>query len=292
MTVALGTLIKNQRQQLGIPQKNLALLCNVSRQCLGHIESGKTTKPDLSVLKKLYDYLDLSIDFFDFLALAGYRKPSEANELGEIIYKFRLKQGLSDIELARKCNITTPTLTCIEKGQTKKPSQGILKLLYETLELPMDFFNFLTLGGYCQTFDTDDNLAHTIYNFRLIQGLSKRDLACKCHIAISTLICIENGQTKQPSKNILKELYENLVLYLYLDFHEFLKMGGYDNESMQWGNIIFQERLRHKLTQEELSMLSNVPLKDLHYIEMGYINPSISIIEALAIPLEINLEHF
>ena len=60
------------------------------------------------------------------------------NLLGKKIKELRLKNNLSQDELARKANIPYTTLTKIEVGVIKKPSVFVVAKIAKTLSISLD----------------------------------------------------------------------------------------------------------------------------------------------------------
>lgn len=62
----------------------------------------------------------------------------QEQQLGQNIKKLRLKQGLSQDELARKAGIPYTTLTKVETSVIKKPSVFIVSKLAKTLGVSIE----------------------------------------------------------------------------------------------------------------------------------------------------------
>lgn len=75
--------LKTARKELGITQKEIASIINVSQQCYSDYENGKTA-PDLMTLSKIADVLNTTVDYLlgrtdDFGNLVN-SNPSIANK--------------------------------------------------------------------------------------------------------------------------------------------------------------------------------------------------------------------
>lgn len=63
---------------------------------------------------------------------------NQANSLGKKIKKLRLKNHLSQDELARKADVPYTTLTKIETGIIKKPSVYVVAKIAKALNITVD----------------------------------------------------------------------------------------------------------------------------------------------------------
>jgi len=64
--------------------------------------------------------------------------------IGTVIKSLRKKQGLKQIELASKCELSQSYLSSIEKG-TKEPTLGVLKDIANALSMPLPILIFYSL---------------------------------------------------------------------------------------------------------------------------------------------------
>ena len=65
-------------------------------------------------------------------------------DIGQILAELRKKKGLSQVELAKKAEITQASLSHIESG-TKKPHKSTIEKLCEVLGMPVQMFYFLAI---------------------------------------------------------------------------------------------------------------------------------------------------
>ncbi len=140
----LADLVRTGRLHKRYSQENLAKLCGISRQTLGGIERGKSTKPQRMTMRNLAYYLDLELD--ELMKSSGYWCERKEKTLADIVRNARLHKGYSQDNLAKLCGISKKTLSYIEKGNGIKPRIVTLKILSDYLEL--DIHKLREICGY------------------------------------------------------------------------------------------------------------------------------------------------
>lgn len=114
--------LKAIRCRLGLSQKKMRELLNVSKSTYSRWETGEKIIP-LKHLVNLCNELQISIDFL--LGISENKTPLNKNALevnmekiGTNIYELRKKQNLTQKELAAKLNTTQSTISAYENGKT------------------------------------------------------------------------------------------------------------------------------------------------------------------------------
>lgn len=101
--------------------KDLAKLSCLSEETISNIEKSRTT-PNINSLSLLSQALNSSNSYI----LDTNKWPE--NNSGEIIYKYRMISGLSQRQLAEKCNLHPSTIKDYEDNKIRNKST--LKIIY------------------------------------------------------------------------------------------------------------------------------------------------------------------
>lgn len=109
----LGDRVKKLRLLNNYTIKDLCKKCNLSPETISNIEKNRT-KPSIISLNKLSQNLNTSNAYL----LNTNNWPE--NNPGEIIYKYRMKKGLSQRKLAKMCNLHYSTIKDYEDGRISK----------------------------------------------------------------------------------------------------------------------------------------------------------------------------
>lgn len=120
--------------------------------------------------------------------------------LGERVRKLRLSQGLTIKELAKKSCMSEETISNIEKSRTT-PYANTLTKISQALNSNNQYL--LDTNSW-----PEETPAQIIYKYRMILGLSQRQLAKKCNLNYSTITDYENGRLSNP--DTLKIIYKNI----------------------------------------------------------------------------------
>ncbi len=120
--------------------------------------------------------------------------------LGERVKKIRLSNNYTIKDLAENCNISPETISNIEHGRTT-PNISTVSILSQALGTS----NKYLLGAENWPEDTP---AEIIYKYRMIAGLSQRQLAKKCGLHDSTIQDYEND--KLNKKTTIQVIYESI----------------------------------------------------------------------------------
>ncbi len=214
----LADLVRTGRLHKRYSQENLAKLCGISRQTLGGIERGKSTKPQRMTMRNLAYYLDLELD--ELMKSSGYWCERKEKTLAALVRSARLHKGYSQENLARLCGMGKQTLVAIERGKSTKPQPITMKKLADYLDLELD--EVMKNSGY-QYEREEKTLADIVRNARLHKGYSQDNLAKLCGISKKTLSYIEKGNGIKPRIVTLKILSD----YLELDIHKLREICGY-----------------------------------------------------------------
>lgn len=139
-----GKRIMELRTEKGITQSELAKIIGISRSALSLYEIEKR-EPDIDTLNKLATFFDVWVDYLighsdqrNSDALFEYRYISISNRLGNILNKYRENHNLSEIDFAKKLDITLETYTGIEAGKYT-PSLNLLRKLAEIMGYDLDY---------------------------------------------------------------------------------------------------------------------------------------------------------
>ena len=115
-----GNNLKQLRERIGISQKSLAELLNVTRPAYTQYESEYNIIP-LKHLNTLCNYFNVSLDYiFNFNNEKNY--PNSKNEIdktlaGKRLKEFRKENNLTQEKLAKKLNTTHSVIADYEKGR-------------------------------------------------------------------------------------------------------------------------------------------------------------------------------
>lgn len=120
----LGERVRKLRITKNLTIKGLATISNVSEETISNIEKSRTT-PNISTLNKICQGLSTSNTY-----LLNIDEWPE-NTQSEIIYKYRMISGLSQRQLADKCNIHQSTMFDYENGYIK--NTDTLEIIYKEI---------------------------------------------------------------------------------------------------------------------------------------------------------------
>lgn len=115
-----GKKLRELRERLGIPQKDLAKILNVERAAYTQYENEYNTIP-LIHLNTLANYFNVSIDYlFEFTNTKNYN--NSKNEIDKIksglrIKEFRKEHKLTQVKLASILNTTHSVIADYERGR-------------------------------------------------------------------------------------------------------------------------------------------------------------------------------
>ncbi|MDR7856282.1 helix-turn-helix transcriptional regulator [Tissierella sp.] len=118
----LGDRIRKLRLLMYLTIKDLSIKSCLSEETISNIEKSRTT-PNISSLNKLCQALNTNNTY-----LLGTDDWAEETQ-SEIIYKYRMISGLSQRQLAKKCNLHFSTIKDYENGKIKHPDT--LKIIYK-----------------------------------------------------------------------------------------------------------------------------------------------------------------
>ena len=115
-----GKKLRELRERLGIPQKDLAKILNVERAAYTQYENEYNTIP-LIHLNTMANYFNVSIDYlFEFTNTKNYN--NSKNEIDKIksglrIKEFRKEHKLTQVKLASILNTTHSVIADYERGR-------------------------------------------------------------------------------------------------------------------------------------------------------------------------------
>lgn len=120
--------------------------------------------------------------------------------LGDKVKKLRILNNLTIKELAKRCNLAPETISNIEKSRAI-PNITTLSKISQALN---------TTNAYLLNTDSwpEDTPGQIIYKYRMIAGLSQRQLAKLCGLHQSTIRDYENGKIANP--DTLKVIFKQL----------------------------------------------------------------------------------
>ncbi|MCF6466327.1 helix-turn-helix domain-containing protein [Clostridium sp. Cult2] len=122
------------------------------------------------------------------------------NTLGERVHKLRVSNNITIKDLAKLCNLSSETISNIEKSRTT-PNVTTLNKICQALE---------TTNAYLLGTDSwpESSPAEIIYKYRMNSGLSQRQLAKKCGLHQSTIKDYESNKISNP--DTLKIIYNKI----------------------------------------------------------------------------------
>lgn len=121
----LGERVRKLRLSQGLTIKELAKKSCMSEETISNIEKSRTT-PYANTLTKISQALNSNNQYL----LDTNSWPEETP--AQIIYKHRMILGLSQRQLAKKCNLNYSTITDYENGRLSNPDT--LKIIYKNIE--------------------------------------------------------------------------------------------------------------------------------------------------------------
>lgn len=165
--MTVGELIKKNRLEKGLTQKQLGEMANIAEPTIRRYELGKLN-PKYKTLQKIADALGVSV--MEFLP-----KPSKSKEQqGKRLYEARTLKGMTIEELAEKTQISVETLRNYENG-TQIPHFSQIYKICEALELD---YNFLTEGISSE--EKDSILEQYLGHSGIIEMDDKMQLKINC----------------------------------------------------------------------------------------------------------------
>lgn len=121
---SLGDRVHKLRLSTSITIKDLSKYCNLSEETISGIEKNKRS-PNISTINKLSQALNTTNKY-----LLGTNSWPENNP-GEIIYKYRAISGLTQRELAKKCNFHQSTIKDYESNRIS--NADTLNIIYSKI---------------------------------------------------------------------------------------------------------------------------------------------------------------
>lgn len=109
------------REDLGLKQKDIANILNITQQSYSLWENGTKIIP-LKHLNSLCNYYNVSMDYM--LGLSNTRHYDVINtdidksSIGKRLREFRIKNNVTQMELAKLLNTTHSTISAYESGKT------------------------------------------------------------------------------------------------------------------------------------------------------------------------------
>lgn len=107
----IGQRVKKQRIKKGLTIKEVSKLISTSSNAILNIEKERVLNPTIKVVRNLSKALDVSISYL----LDADNIPE--NTTAEIIKKYRLLSGLTQKELALKCDLKSASISDYENGR-------------------------------------------------------------------------------------------------------------------------------------------------------------------------------
>ena len=122
------------------------------------------------------------------------------NTLGDRVHKLRVSNNITINDLSKYCNISTDTISNIEHNRTT-PNISTINKISQALN---------TTNGYLLGVDKwpESTSGEIIYKYRMMAGLSQRQLAKKCGLHYSTIKDYENDKISNP--DTLKIIYNQI----------------------------------------------------------------------------------
>lgn len=121
---SLGDRVRKLRLSTNTTIKDLSKYCNLSEETISNIEKNKRS-PNISTINKLSQALNTTNKHL----LSAHNWPESSPK--EIIYKYRMISGLSQRQLAKKCNLHQSTIKDYEEG--KLSNEDTLKNIYSNI---------------------------------------------------------------------------------------------------------------------------------------------------------------
>lgn len=157
MEEKLSDYIKNQREKLGISQRELARRIDIDNASISYIEKGRIKKPSIDVLVKISKELNLNI--FKLIKMAGYEELEKMlymNQLDEI-----LEQGILN-------KVEKSVINKVISTKDNIPFLDIKKILKEYKNNNINEMDTIKLITVCSPIDTDDSLIYRCENEDII----------------------------------------------------------------------------------------------------------------------------
>lgn len=104
--------------------KLLASKCSISPQTISNIEKDRNF-PSISTINILSKELNSSNDYL--LQLSNLPE----DNIGQTIKKYRLKKGMTQEDLAKKCNLHKSTIKDYEDNRIKNETETLKKIYFE-----------------------------------------------------------------------------------------------------------------------------------------------------------------
>lgn len=128
-----GEAVRVARKKKHLSQHDVAKEIGISHVHVGYIERGMR-EPSFYIALRLCDILDIELKNWNETDIKNGFLGLGMVQLGAIVKETRLKKKLLQRDVAQKIGITRNQLSGIERG-IYKPSQNILRQLFEILEL-------------------------------------------------------------------------------------------------------------------------------------------------------------
>jgi len=120
----LGERVRKLKIKNNLTIKQLSIISQLSEETISNIEKAKTI-PNISTVVRLSQALSSSNGY-----ILGVNSWPEKTS-GEIIYKYRMISGLTQKQLAGKCNLHSSTIKDYEDGNLRNPDT--LKTIYAAI---------------------------------------------------------------------------------------------------------------------------------------------------------------
>lgn len=123
--------------------------------------------------------------------------------IGRKLSEARKSKHMSQIQLAKRCNVSLSTIQRLERGEVKS-SLSRLHQISEGIEIELNEFlsPMELLATNRETKDKMEirrNIARKLRAERVLQNMSQAQLAEKCNLSSDTIQRLESGNLKQGS---------------------------------------------------------------------------------------------
>ena len=126
------------------------------------------------------------------------------NTLGDKVKKLRIEKGLNRKEFSIFAKTTPTTLKAIEDNINTDPLISIINNLSIALEVPLSYLKDLSLMP-------EDTTSQIIKKYRLVSGMSTRELGERCGLAPVTITDYEKGRLSgKRATNTLVKIYKEI----------------------------------------------------------------------------------
>lgn len=222
--------IKIKRIERGYSCPEMSELMGCNYDFLNVVEN-RSLPVNKNSLVKIMDFLNISHEeiaaYFssdskslEELLLNDYYEDFEV--IRNLIYYFRNKEDISRKDLGDKIGKTAITIEDIEECYSKSRIQTIARIFQELnvkcedYEYTKKLFKDKKISSYippkCNTTVYSELIAH----IKEEKGIDSIAFSNKCKIDLKTILKIENGKSKLPSKNTIQKIYDTFdVNYNY-----------------------------------------------------------------------------